>query len=323
MDGPLRALAPLLDRISALPPLGRVHAVPLGCALGRVLAEDVTAADAVPPHPIARRTGVAVRAEETLGATAYAPTALTLAVPVAAGAALPSGCDAVLPREAVERLGAATVATLPAAPGEGVVRAGGEIAAGAIVLRSGRLLGAADLAVARAAGRTELAALALPRVEIRLAEPAATMLRACTAAPDAGGAADLVVSQADSMPRLAARPIEDAALDLDATPPRLRLPEGAAGLLGWLALGEPLLQRLAGLPARGTVPCRLTRRIHSAVGFADLVLVRIRGEEAEPLAAADAPSLTLLAEADGIVMLPAESEGLPAGASVAVQRFRS
>lgn len=325
MDGPLRALAPLaplLDRIAALAPLGRVEAVPLACALGRVLAEDVAAADAVPPHPIARRTGVAVQAEETQGASAYAPAALTLAVPVAAGAALPGGCDAVLPGEAVERLGAATVATLPTAPGEGVVRAGGEIAAGAIVLHSGRLLGAVDLAVARAAGRAELSAMALPRVEIRLAEPAATMLRACTAAPDADGTADLVVSPADGMPRLAARPIEDAALDLDATLPQLRLPEGAAGLLGWLALGEPLLRRLTGLPARGTVPCRLTRRIASAVGLADLVLVRIRGASAEPLASADAPSLALLAEADGIVMLPPESEGLPAGAEVVVRRFR-
>jgi molybdopterin molybdotransferase len=319
----LTPLAPLLDRIAAFPPLARCETVPLACATGRVLAEDVIAAGAVPPQPIARRTGVAVRAEETLGASPYAPATLSVAVPVAAGEVVPGRCDAVLPGEAVERFGGAAVASETVAQGEGVMRAGGEIAEGATVLRRGRLLGAVDLGVARAAGRTHLAVLALPRVEIRLAEPAATMLRACIAAPGEEGAADLVVSPADGVPRLAARPIEDAALDLDATPPRLCLPEGAAAWLGWLALGEALLRRLSGLPAHGTIRLRLTRRIASAVGLADLVLVRIRGEEAEPLASADAPSLALLAEADGMVMLPPESEGLPAGAIVAVQRFRA
>ena len=83
MDGPIRALAllaPLLDRIAATPPLGRCETVSLACALGRVLAEDVPAAGAVPPHPIARRTGVAVRAEETLGASPYGPATLSVAV---------------------------------------------------------------------------------------------------------------------------------------------------------------------------------------------------------------------------------------------------
>lgn len=319
----LTPLAPLVDRIAVFAPLARCEIVPLACATGRVLAEDVGAAGAVPPQPVARRTGVAVRAEETLGASPYAPATLSVAVPVVAGEAVPGRCDAVLPGEAVEHFGGAAVTSETVAQGEGVVRAGGEIPEGAIVLRRGRLLGAVDLAVARAAGRAHLAVLALPRVEIGLAEPAATMLRACVATPNDDGVADLVVSPADGVPRLAARPIEDAALDLDVTPPRLRLPEGAAGLLAWLALGAPLLRRLAGLPDIRTIRLRLTRRIASAVGFADYVLVRIRGEEAEPLASADAPSLALLAEADGIVILPPQSEGLPAGATIAVQRFRA
>jgi molybdopterin biosynthesis enzyme len=55
--------------------------------------------------------------------------------------------------------------------------------------------------------------------------------------------------------------------------------------------------------------------------MADLVLVRLKRETAEPLAAPDAPTLTALAAADGMVVIPPESEGLPAGAMVAVQRF--
>jgi molybdopterin molybdotransferase len=327
MDGPTptRVLTPLdavQARIATLGPLGRVETVPLTRAAGRVLAQEVHAAAAVPPRALARRAGIAVRAEETLGASAYAPATLTLAVPVAAGEALPEGADAVLPAEAVERLGAFATASQSAAPGEGVVRAGAELAAGTVVLRAGRTLGPPDLAVAEAAGRADLAVRALPRVAVRLAGAAGAMLRAAAGERGADDAPDLVIAPAEGVPRLAARPIEDAALDLEADPPVLRLPEGAAAWLGWLALGAPLLRRLAGLPEPDSVPARLTRRIASAVGFTDLVLVRLEGDSAEPLAAPDAPSLAALAEADGIVVLPPASEGLPAGAVVSVQRFR-
>lgn len=327
MDGPTptRVLTPLdavQARIGMVAPLGRVETVPLTRAVGRVLAQEVRATAAVPPRALARRAGIAVRAEETLGASAYAPATLTLAVPVAAGEALPEGADAVLPAEAVERVGALATASQPAAPGEGVVRAGAELAAGTVVLRAGRVLVPADLAVAGAAGCAQLAVRAAPRVAVRLAGAAGAMLRAAAGECGADDTPDLVIAPADGIPRLAARPIEDAALDLGADPPVLRLPEGAAAWLGWLALGAPLIRRLAGLPGPGTVPARLARRMASAVGFTDLVLVRLDGDSAEPLAAPDAPSLAALAEADGVVVLPPASEGLPAGAVVSVQRFR-
>jgi molybdopterin molybdotransferase len=327
MDGPTptRVLTPLdavQARIAARPPLGRVETVPLAEAAGRVLAEAVRAAAAVPPRPLARRTGIAVRAEETLGASPYAPATLTLAVPVAAGEALPEGADAVLPAEAVERSGALATASEAAAPGDGAVRAGADLPAGTVVLRAGRILAPADLAVAGAAGCMRLSVRARPRVVVHLAGAVGTMLRAAVGTPDADGGADLVIAPADGIPSLAARPIEQAALDLDADPPILLLPEGAAAWLGWLALGAPLVRRLAGCPEPGTTAARLARRIASAVGFTDLVLVRLDGDTAEPLAAPDAPTLAALAEADGIVVLPPASEGLPAGAPVSVQRFR-
>jgi molybdopterin molybdotransferase len=325
MDGFARALTPLaalLDRIAAIPPLARTETVPLDRAAGCVLVGEVRAAAAVPPRPIARRAGIAVRAEETQGASPYAPAALTLAVPVVVGGALPEGADAVLPEEAVERLGVLATASQPAAPGEGVVRAGAELAAGMLVLRAGRVVVPADLAAAEAAGCTRFTVRAAPRVAVRLTGPVGAMLRAASGDRGGGYAPDLVVEAADGVPRLAARPIEDAALDLDTDPPVLRLPDGAAGWLGWLALGAPLLRRLAGLPEPGTVAAQLARRIASAVGFTDLVLVRLTGAAAAPLAAPDAPSLALLAEADGVVVLPPESEGLPEGATVQVQRFR-
>ena len=104
MDGLPRVLTPLtalLDRIAAVPPLARTETVPLDRATGRVLVEALRTTAPVPPRPLARRSGIAVRAEETLGAGPYGPVPLSLAEPVPAGAALPAGADAVLAREAI------------------------------------------------------------------------------------------------------------------------------------------------------------------------------------------------------------------------------
>jgi molybdopterin biosynthesis enzyme len=145
------------------------------------------------------------------------------------------------------------------------------------------------------------------------------MLRAMVG--DAAGQPDLIVRSAFGEPRLAARPIETAELDEADGVPVLRLPDGAAAWLGWCALGAPILRRLTGRPDPEPVAARLSGRVASAVGIADLVLVRLKGETAEPLAAPDAPTLTALAAANGMIVIPPESEGLPAGAMVAVQRF--
>ena len=322
MDGSPRALTPLslvLDRIAAVAPLARTETVPLDRAAGRVLAEALRASTALPPRPLARRSGIAVRAEETLGAGPYAPVPLSLAAPVQAGAALPAGADAVLGREAVEATAGIVAATVPAAPGDGAVLAGGEAAEGALLVPCGSVLGPPQIAAAAWLGREALTVRAEPVVSIRLDGPAGAMLRA--AVGDRPGAADLLVLPAGGEPRLAARPIEDAELaELDGVLV-LRLPGGPAAWLGWLALGAALIRRLTGRPEPEPVPARLGTRIASAVGMTDLVLARLRGETAEPLASPDAPTLAALAAADGMVMIPPESEGLPAGASVAVQRF--
>jgi molybdopterin molybdotransferase len=322
MDGFPRALTPLaalLDRIAAVPPLARTEAVPLERAAGRVLAEALRTTTPLPPRPLARRSGIAVRAEETLGAGPYAPAPLSLAEPVPAGGALPAGADAVLAREAVEETGGIVAATEPAAPGDGAVPAGGEAADGALLVPCGTVLGPQQIAVAAWLGRETVTVRAEPVVLVRLDGPARAMLRA--AVGDRPGTVDLLVLPSGGEPRLAARPIEDAELvEIDGVA-ALRLPGGAAAWLGWRALGATLLRRMAGRPEPEPVAARLLGRIASAVGLTDLVLVRLRGETAEPLASPDAPTLAALAAADGMVVIPPESEGLPAGATVAVQRF--
>lgn len=322
MDGLPRTLTPLaavLDRIVAFRPLARTETVPLDRAGGRVLAEALRAEAALPARPVARRTGIAVRAEETMGASPYGPVPLTLAEPVRAGAVLPADADAVLDPEAVEKIGGGLAATVAAAPGDGAIPAGAEAVAGTLLVPYGTVLGPPHIAIAAALGHETLTVRAEPRVSIALEGAAGAMLRAAIGGGQ--GAPDLMVLPAGGELCLAARPIETAALDAADGLPMLRLPGGAAAWLGWCALGAPLFRRLSGRPDPEPVAARLLGRITSAVGMADLVLVRLRGETAEPLASPDAPTLAALAAADGLVVIPPESEGLPAGATVAVQRF--
>jgi molybdopterin biosynthesis enzyme len=65
----------------------------------------------------------------------------------------------------------------------------------------------------------------------------------------------------------------------------------------------------------------LSRKVTSTVGMAEVVPVRCNGHRAEPLAGGYL-SWSVLARADGWLLLPPESEGYPAGAQVAVRPLR-
>ncbi|HLW65557.1 MAG TPA: gephyrin-like molybdotransferase Glp [Gemmataceae bacterium] len=84
------------------------------------------------------------------------------------------------------------------------------------------------------------------------------------------------------------------------------------------------IRRLGGrnpeLPYRTEV-MPLTAKIASAVGRLDYARVRVQNGHAEPLAISGASILTTTTEADGFVLVPADSEGYPAGATVTVYRY--
>ena len=61
----------------------------------------------------------------------------------------------------------------------------------------------------------------------------------------------------------------------------------------------------------------LIGKITSTVGLTELVLVRQVGDGVEPLASKYLP-LATLAQADGWIVIPAASEGLPPGARITV-----
>ena len=62
----------------------------------------------------------------------------------------------------------------------------------------------------------------------------------------------------------------------------------------------------------------LTRKIASALGMAEVVPVRCRDGKAEPIASGYLPAQAL-AQADGWILVPPNSEGFPAGAEVVLR----
>jgi putative molybdopterin biosynthesis protein len=91
---------------------------------------------------------------------------------------------------------------------------------------------------------------------------------------------------------------------------------------------EPLLRRWLGLrpPERASVTARLTRKTTSPAGDDDYLRVAV-GRVGEKLLAAPLARgsgvITSLVRADGIAILPRGSQGLPAGAEVQVNLYRS
>jgi molybdopterin biosynthesis enzyme len=156
----LAPLSEVLARIDALARPVEPREVEVSAAAGRVLASDVAVDGPLPPTAVALHDGWAVRSELVADAGPYAPVALTPPPAfVEVGAPLPPDADAVLPPDAVTMRGVVVEATAAAVPGDGVLAAGADAAAGQILRRAGERLRAVDVAVLRAAG--------VPRVAVR------------------------------------------------------------------------------------------------------------------------------------------------------------
>jgi molybdopterin molybdotransferase len=146
-------------------------------ALGRVLAEDVPAAQDVPGFANSAMDGFAVRSggagrrlrivgESRAGAPAAVAVGEGEAVRISTGAMLPAGADAVLQIELCEVDGDAIVLGDDVAPDRNVRHPGEDMAAGARVLAAGKPLGPAELGVAVNAGRATVRCARRPRVAI-------------------------------------------------------------------------------------------------------------------------------------------------------------
>jgi molybdopterin molybdotransferase len=116
---------------------------------------------------------------------------------------------------------------------------------------------------------------------------------------------------------VAISPGETAAFGTIETRPVLVVPGRLdAALTVWLMLGRRMLARLCGYhDDERSAAVTLTRKIASTLGLAEIVPVAREADGVAPLASGYLP-LQALARADGYVIVPADSEGYPAGAQV-------
>jgi molybdopterin molybdotransferase len=349
----LTPLADVLARVAALARPVAPREVAVQDAEGRVLAEDVAVAAALPTSPVALVDGWAVRAESVADAGPYAPMLLgTAPVWVDAGAAMPRDSDAVLPPDAVNGAEAHASATA----GDGVLAAGADAAPERPLRLAGEKLRAVDVAALQAVGISRVR-VREPRVRV-VATPgcdgvALTISRAVSAHGAvvifvraleralADEQTDLVITvggtgagKNDASVTMLRRmgevvihgfgiaPGETAALGVAKSHPVLLLPARLdAALAGFLVVGEALLRGLTGvLTSERTMPVKLARKIVSTVGMTEVVPVRRVADGVEPLASGYWP-LTAITRADGWVLVPAQSEGFPAGAQLEMRAF--
>jgi molybdopterin biosynthesis enzyme len=142
------AVAILLHGLEAVAP----GELPLAEALGSVAAE-MPALPLVPGHNLAAADGWAVNANDVLGASSYSPLApVRPPTWVDVGDAMPQHCDCVLDVDAVPTRGPLVEIIVEGVPGQGIRRAGADIAADRPAIVSGHLIRPRDLLTARTAG---------------------------------------------------------------------------------------------------------------------------------------------------------------------------
>jgi molybdopterin molybdotransferase len=132
----------------------------------RCIAAAMSPLAACPPHDVAAVDGYVFRSSDLVGASSYSPLPL-MAPPiwVEAGEAMPNACDCILDSDSVDISGPMSQVLAEAIPGQGVRRAGVDIAAGGLAAQTGRCVRPRDLLLARAAGLERLS-VRRPRLRI-------------------------------------------------------------------------------------------------------------------------------------------------------------
>ncbi|MGQ0850159.1 MAG: molybdopterin molybdotransferase MoeA, partial [Actinomycetota bacterium] len=174
---PLReAQADVFSRLPLLP----VVSVPIGEALGLVLAAPLIADAPVPPFANSAMDGYAVRAGDVISvpvelrvveevAAGMNPTTSVdpgTAIKVMTGAPLPEGADAVVRVEDTSQEGTRVTIRIGAPAGTAIRPAGGDVTAGSTVFSAGTRLTAAHLGVIANLGQPTVTVRARPRVAL-------------------------------------------------------------------------------------------------------------------------------------------------------------
>jgi molybdopterin molybdotransferase len=184
MPQPMLTVEQALERVlSAFQPL-EPERVPILNALDRVLAEDITAVEDIPPHANSSMDGYAVLAADTSGASGDHPARLRIvgeiaaghvseatvapgtAVRIMTGAPLPPGADAVVKVEDTESIGEWVNVHAEVPPGNYVRPAGEDVRQGDLVLPKGTLLRPQEIGMLATLGHREVSVHRRPRVAI-------------------------------------------------------------------------------------------------------------------------------------------------------------
>jgi molybdopterin molybdotransferase len=170
----------ILDAITTL----RTERVPLGEALGRVLAEPVVSRRTLPPFDNSGMDGYAVRHQDTAGASESSPVELSVAgesragmppgrrlqahaaMRIMTGAPVPDGADAVVRYEDTDSGREQVRITVEVKSGTNIRHAGEDMNPGDAILDVGRRLRPPDLAACAALGNAWLEVRRRPRVAV-------------------------------------------------------------------------------------------------------------------------------------------------------------
>lgn len=174
------ARAQILSNIRVLDPV----TVPLAEALGRTLAEDIVAGEAIPPFDNSAMDGYAVRHGDVAGATPNAPVSLRVlqdlaagsvatravgpgeAIRIMTGAPMPDGADAVVRVEdTLPDAGTVRILT-PVRPAMDVRRAGEDVAIGDRILCEGARLHAGAIGMLASQGHARVRVIPGPVVAV-------------------------------------------------------------------------------------------------------------------------------------------------------------
>ena len=153
----------------------QAETVSLSEALGRVLAEDMIAAEYVPDFNRSTVDGYAVRASDTFGCSEAVPAILSSAgevkmgegaaaplpkghcIYVPTGGAIPEGADCAVMIEYTEDFGDGTIGiSKPGTPGMNLIFRGDDVFPGKLVLKAGHVLASQDIGALAALGKTEI-----------------------------------------------------------------------------------------------------------------------------------------------------------------------
>ncbi len=172
------------EAIASLSLEGGIERVPLEEARGRVLVTRLDAELDVPGFDRSSMDGYALRAADTFGADEADPATLELvgavhagektavtvgegeAVEISTGAVMPDGADAMVPVERTDREGETVLIRTGVAPGDNVMFAGADVAAGERALGPGTRITPREIGLLSALGVEEVPVRSRPRVGI-------------------------------------------------------------------------------------------------------------------------------------------------------------